>query len=92
MTSNEIRQSFLAFFEQQGHRVVPSSPLVPALLPLAQAKGVGGADVLPAYCAGFEVGVTLGRALNPKLYAAGWHATSTSILKFESYQAALSSL
>jgi 2-methylcitrate dehydratase PrpD len=53
----------------------PSSPLVSALLPLAQAKGVGGADLLTAYCARFEVGVTLGRALNPKLYAAGWHAT-----------------
>src|SRR5262245_1884734 len=30
MTSNEIRASFLKFFEQNGHRVVPSSPLVPA--------------------------------------------------------------
>ena len=30
MTSGEIRQSFLTFFEQRGHRVVPSSPLVPA--------------------------------------------------------------
>src|SRR5262245_4307929 len=30
MNSNEIRSSFLRFFEQQGHRVVPSSPLVPA--------------------------------------------------------------
>src|SRR4051812_41888515 len=29
MTSNEIRASFLAYFEQQGHRVVPSSSLVP---------------------------------------------------------------
>src|SRR5256885_9792191 len=29
MTSNEVRASFLAFFEQNGHRVVPSSPLVP---------------------------------------------------------------
>jgi alanyl-tRNA synthetase len=29
MTSNEIRGSFLKFFEQNGHRVVPSSPLVP---------------------------------------------------------------
>jgi alanyl-tRNA synthetase len=29
MTSKEIRASFLAFFEQRGHRVVPSSPLVP---------------------------------------------------------------
>jgi alanyl-tRNA synthetase len=30
MTSNEIRASFLKYFEQQGHRVVSSSPLVPA--------------------------------------------------------------
>src|SRR3989304_1374785 len=30
MTSNEIRASFLKYFEENGHRVVPSSPLVPA--------------------------------------------------------------
>ena len=30
MTSNEIRSSFLKYFEQNGHRVVPSSSLVPA--------------------------------------------------------------
>jgi alanyl-tRNA synthetase len=30
MTSNEIRASFLDFFRQNGHRIVPSSPLVPA--------------------------------------------------------------
>ncbi len=30
MTSNEIRASFLAYFAERGHRVVPSSPLVPA--------------------------------------------------------------
>ena len=29
MTSKEIRASFLAYFEKHGHRVVPSSPLVP---------------------------------------------------------------
>ena len=29
MTSNEIRASFLKYFEQNGHRVVSSSPLVP---------------------------------------------------------------
>ena len=30
MTANEIRASFLKYFEQQGHRVAPSAPLVPA--------------------------------------------------------------
>jgi alanyl-tRNA synthetase len=30
MTSNEIRSSFLKYFEQNGHRIVPSSSLVPA--------------------------------------------------------------
>ena len=29
MTSNDIRRSFLAFFEQHGHRAVSSAPLVP---------------------------------------------------------------
>jgi alanyl-tRNA synthetase len=29
MTSQEIRSSFLAYFEKQGHRIVASSPLVP---------------------------------------------------------------
>jgi alanyl-tRNA synthetase len=29
MTSSELRRSFLAFFEQHGHHVVASSPLVP---------------------------------------------------------------
>jgi alanyl-tRNA synthetase len=29
MTSNDIRSSFLKFFESRGHRIVPSSPLVP---------------------------------------------------------------
>src|SRR5207237_3942038 len=30
MTSNEIRNKFLSFFAARGHRVVRSSPLVPA--------------------------------------------------------------
>src|SRR2546423_541875 len=30
MTANEIRETFLRYFEKQGHRRVPSSPLLPA--------------------------------------------------------------
>lgn len=29
MTSREIRNSFLIFFEERGHRIVPSSPVIP---------------------------------------------------------------
>jgi 2-methylcitrate dehydratase PrpD len=53
----------------------PSAPLVPALLALAEARGLSGPAVLTGYCAGFEVGVKLGRMLNPGLYEAGWHVT-----------------
>lgn len=55
----------------------PSSPLVSALLPLAQARRSSGRAVLYAYAAGFEVNVRLGRMLNPGLYERGWHVTRT---------------
>src|SRR5499426_1691224 len=29
MTGNELRQSFLEFFAERGHAVIPSAPLVP---------------------------------------------------------------
>src|SRR5882672_8985381 len=29
MTSNEIRQSFLDFFRERGHTIVPSAPVIP---------------------------------------------------------------
>ena len=53
----------------------PSGPLVSALLSLAQDRCASGRAVVDAYAAGFEVGVKLGRMLNPGLYEKGWHAT-----------------
>ena len=28
MTAKEIRQQFLSFFEEKGHKIVPSAPIV----------------------------------------------------------------
>ncbi len=53
----------------------PSAPLVSALLPLAQVRGLGGRRVVEAYAVGFEVSVKLARMVNPTLYEQGWHAT-----------------
>lgn len=54
----------------------PSTPLVTALLALAQTRRLNGRAVVQAYAVGIEVGVKLGRLTNPTLYEAGWHATS----------------
>jgi 2-methylcitrate dehydratase PrpD len=53
----------------------PSASLLSALLPPAQVRGCSGREVIEAYAVGFEVGVKLGRMLNPQLYEHGWHAT-----------------
>jgi 2-methylcitrate dehydratase PrpD len=53
----------------------PSAPLISALLPLAQARASQGRQLIEAYGVGFEIGVKLGRMLNPGLYEQGWHAT-----------------
>ena len=53
----------------------PSSPIVSALLPLAEIYSLSGKELITAYAAGFEVSVALGRASNPQMYEKGWHVT-----------------
>ena len=55
----------------------PSVTLVPALIALAEERGIGGAKVLEAYTVGFELLHVLGRAVNPQHYRRGFHATAT---------------
>jgi 2-methylcitrate dehydratase PrpD len=51
--------------------------LVPSILALAEQEGSSGPDVLDALIVGLEVMACVGRGVNPKHYALGWHATST---------------
>src|SRR2546422_614528 len=61
-------------FALMGH---PSVPLLAAALAAGEAETADGGAVTLAYIVGFEVGATLGAALNPEHYTRGWHATST---------------
>ena len=61
-------------FIMLGH---PSVVLSPALIALAEERGHGGEEILAAYAVGFETIRALGRALNPRHYRRGFHATAT---------------
>ncbi len=47
MQSSEIRQKFLKFFEEKGHKIVPSSSLVPENDPTTLFTGSGMQPMLP---------------------------------------------
>jgi len=53
------------------------SATIAALSAIAEERDLPPADVLTAYCLGWEVGAVLGRALNPEHYDLGWHPTAT---------------
>jgi 2-methylcitrate dehydratase PrpD len=55
----------------------PSVALLPALIALAEARGVPGIRLVSAYVVGFEICCKLGRALDLTHYRRGWHMTST---------------
>lgn len=61
-------------FALMGH---PSVPLLAAALAAGEAEMVDGRAVALGYVVGFEVGATLGAAVNPAHYRRGWHATAT---------------
>jgi 2-methylcitrate dehydratase PrpD len=55
----------------------PSAPVAPAVLALAEQRGLSGASALHAFILGVEVACRIGNAVSPGHYARGWHITST---------------
>ncbi|HEX3989649.1 MAG TPA: MmgE/PrpD family protein [Acetobacteraceae bacterium] len=55
----------------------PTAPVAPAVLALAEQRGLSGADMLHAFVLGAEVECRIGNAVSPGHYARGWHITST---------------
>ncbi len=55
----------------------PTAPVAPAVLALAEQRGLSGVDVLHAFLLGAEVECRIGNAVSPGHYSRGWHITST---------------
>ncbi len=47
MTTNEIREKYLAFFQAKGHAIVPSAPLIPENDPTTLFTGSGMQPMIP---------------------------------------------
>jgi 2-methylcitrate dehydratase PrpD len=54
----------------------PSAPVLSAVLPLADARGASGRELLRAFVHGVETVILLGQVLNPGHYERGWHPTA----------------
>jgi 2-methylcitrate dehydratase PrpD len=55
----------------------PTSPIIPALLPVAERIGATPAEVAAAFIVGFEVAMRLARAAPEQSSVGGWHAVGT---------------
>jgi 2-methylcitrate dehydratase PrpD len=55
----------------------PSASIVPAVLAVAEWKGLSGKAALEAFILAFEVGTRIGLGMGTKHYDRGWHSTST---------------
>jgi 2-methylcitrate dehydratase PrpD len=61
-------------FAMNGH---PTVPIAPAVLALAEQKGLDGKRLVEAFAAGFETECRIGRLVGGTHYQRGWHATAT---------------
>jgi len=60
-----------------GQQTHPTSPVLAAVLALAQTRRATGAELLASYIVGVEVACRLGDAIDPSHYLDGFHPTGT---------------
>jgi 2-methylcitrate dehydratase PrpD len=56
----------------------PAAPVAPAILALAEHRGVSGRDFMAALIIGIETELRIGVAVTPAHYKVGWHITGTA--------------
>jgi alanyl-tRNA synthetase len=54
MQAKEIRDTYLSFFEERGHRIVPSASLVPSVHDLSVLLTTAGMQPFKPYFLGLE--------------------------------------
>jgi 2-methylcitrate dehydratase PrpD len=55
----------------------PSAVLLPAILAVAEPRGLSGAAVIDSYLVGLQILTKVGQGMNPFHRSRGWHATAT---------------
>ncbi|WP_375458241.1 MmgE/PrpD family protein [uncultured Enterovirga sp.] len=76
--ANAIGMNLLDFDDTHLPTIIhPTAPVLPAVLALAEQRGLSGAEALTAFLLGAEVTCRIGDMVSPGHYARGWHITST---------------
>jgi 2-methylcitrate dehydratase PrpD len=75
---NAIAGNLLDYDDTHLRTVIhPTAPVAPAVLALAEQRGLSGAAMLHAFILGAEVECRIGNAVSPGHYARGWHITAS---------------
>ncbi len=75
---NGISSHVFDFDDTHVRAIHPSAPVLPALLALAEWRGISGADLVHAFVVGVEAECRVGLSVFPEHYMAGWHITGTA--------------
>lgn len=75
---NGISSHVFDFDDTHVRAIHPSAPVLPALLALAEWRGISGADLVHAFVVGVEAECRVGLSVFPEHYMVGWHITGTA--------------
>jgi len=75
---NGISSHVLDFDDTHALAVHPSAPVYPALVALAEWRGLSGIELLHAFTLGVETECRIALSVYPEHYDAGWHITATA--------------
>jgi len=75
---NGISSHVFDFDDTHVVAIHPSAPVLPAVLALAEWKGISGADLIHAFVVGVEAECRVGLSVFPEHYMTGWHITGTA--------------